>query len=125
MCVTGDKQQACREAAAVFVGTVIAAGKDGVGEVQFELEAVWKIERPQESPLTVISDEDGCGYHFAVGESYLVFASKWQAGAPLSVSTCSIVLNFWQDSELRDQLPPPEWQSERYLSLIKGERLAG
>jgi len=112
-----------RDAKAVFVGTVVSAGDAGVGDIVFELEAVWKTERPQKKTVKVYSDESGCGYHFERSKSYLVFAEGGGAVHSLAVSRCSMIRALWRDSDVLKELGQPVWRSKRYNDLLQGETL--
>jgi hypothetical protein len=79
---------ALSEAAAVFVGRVVSAGRNGEWfTFEFEADFAWK--GVAQRRVTVLSEEPGCarGYHFEVGTTYLVYARARPAG--LVAEDCS------------------------------------
>lgn len=81
--------KALEQSAAVFLGQVATVVDQGNGTnlVTLDVEGWWK---GGDTPRTqVVTSKSGasCGFHFAVGERYLVYAHG--KAAPLEASLCS------------------------------------
>lgn len=78
---------------AVFTGEVTAITKNeatrfGGMEVTLRVGKVWKGAPPEETKVHTASSTAACGYPFAVGKTYLVYAVRDEAD-PMRVSLCS------------------------------------
>lgn len=88
--------QALGRADAVFAGKVTAietpllnriTGSGDIHQVTFAVSEVWKGEVPQEITLSTAASSAACGYEFASGSEYLVYAGETRDG--LSTGLCS------------------------------------
>jgi hypothetical protein len=80
------------QSAAVFSGTVVAIAGSGAAPgspllVTFDLQQVWKGPDGPQLTITTPADSAGCGYAFAQGEAYLVYAGA--EGGRLSTGLCT------------------------------------
>jgi hypothetical protein len=78
---------------AVFTGTVTKIEKNeetkfGGLTVRLRVSKIWKGEVGEEVKVHTAASGAACGYSFAEGETYLVYASRDEAD-PLRVSLCS------------------------------------
>lgn len=81
-------QEALKQSAAVFTGTVLAVTDSGTNrQVRLRVERVWKGTKCGEVTIVTALDEAACGSSFQVGTSYLVYATRQQG--KLSTSLCS------------------------------------
>ena len=92
-CQRTSTETAIKESAAVFSGRVIEVERNdetpfGGLKATFEVVEIWKgIEEPLVSAVTA-SNSAACGYPFAKGEEYLVYAYRDRDGT-LRASLCS------------------------------------
>ncbi|WP_285774334.1 hypothetical protein, partial [Microtetraspora sp. NBRC 13810] len=94
-CATAGPEEQVRRAAAVFTGTVVSArplSGDPLGPrppVVHTLRAdhVYKGEANAEFEVVTDADEASCGYGFAVGTRYLVFAGESRGAVSSEVDT--------------------------------------
>ncbi|HYO14304.1 MAG TPA: hypothetical protein VE685_14000 [Thermoanaerobaculia bacterium] len=82
-------QEAARQAAAVFSGTVVSVtALETQREVRIRVEMVWKGTPCGEITIFTPLSEDFCGFNFQTGVSYLVYAEQLQQGE-LSTNLCT------------------------------------
>lgn len=92
-CQRTSTETAIKESAAVFSGRVIEVERNdetpfGGLKATFEVAEIWKgIDEPLVSAVTA-SNSAACGYPFAKGEEYLIYAYRDRDGT-LRVSLCS------------------------------------
>jgi hypothetical protein len=92
-CMQQSQRDAFEQAVAVFEGHVVELQPppeaDGTGQVTVRMKIVraWKGIESEEALVTTPANSAACGYTFAVGTSYLVYASAVEG--KLDVSLCS------------------------------------
>src|SRR5574342_185020 len=68
--------QAFAEADAIFMGTVVSFELTGdafsLRLAKFAVSKIWKGERNAVSEILTANNSAACGYHFQVGDSYLI-----------------------------------------------------
>lgn len=92
-CKSLTEQEAFDAAGAVFVGTVTDVDIPGIGpiigsadrvNVSFVVSKVYKADVPADVVVRTVRDGASCGYPFAVGSRYVVFATAddgvWRTG---------------------------------------------
>lgn len=104
---------------AVFTGEVTdikpnTATKFGGVEITLRVNEVWKGEIGEQVKVRTAGSSAACGYSFAKGESYLVYADRDEAD-PMRVSLCSrtaLVANAEEDLDFLGK-PSQEFEDAR------------
>ncbi len=97
-CVSFTKPQLVENASAIFTGTVTGTSRGfpfGLGctrssadpiLVSFEVESVYKGDAPRQVTVSTVVGDASCGYEFASGKRYTVFATG--TGDKLETNLC-------------------------------------
>jgi len=93
-CASFDAAEKLERSAAVFTGTVIGKGgtkqfkNDRSRKYTFEVKTAWKgVSTPRATVYSLDGDSASCGYSFARGKTYLVYA--YEEDGMLKTSLCS------------------------------------
>jgi hypothetical protein len=96
--VPPDPARALAQADAVFEGEVVSIGPSAFAgqpcgglcpdtDVRFRVARAWKGSPPREVVVQIDRDSD-CAFPFAVGSSYVVYASRVDANGPYYTDNC-------------------------------------
>ncbi|OCT16935.1 hypothetical protein A8709_16820 [Paenibacillus pectinilyticus] len=129
-----DPIKAVAQSKAVFSGTVLDIKRqvldiDGIIEQQiavlFDVEQTWKgLNQTQVMVLTNL-DEPACGYHFQVGQTYLVFAGSYNYNKELlGTSNCSLTKGISVAAADLNQIGQGEKPTEIVSLQHKMDRMA-
>lgn len=94
---------AYKDSAAVFTGKVLSVepspGEATYVTVKFAVSKTWKGSKGKTISITTEKDSAMCGYNFAVGKQYVVYAHAGKMA--LSTSNCSRTASSMKNADVR------------------------